>query len=98
MTTYAKALASIGDDVGVVVLKGTEDPTHRLILIKLGTHDGIWYQYMSSSSKWNRGAPFLKKLVLYIFGLVRASFLLWKKRPDSALLYSNDVVSIIYFI
>lgn len=97
LTTYAKALASIGDDVGIVVLKGTEDPALPLNPHRTGSHDGIWYQYMASSSRWNRNAPFLKKLALYLFGLVRASFLLWEKKPDSVLLYSNDVVSIIYF-
>lgn len=97
LTTYAKALARFGDDIGVVVLKGTEDLIHPLNPDREGVYDGIWYEYMAESSFWDRKASLPKKLALYASGLMRAFSLLRCKKPDSVLLYSNDIVCMVFF-
>lgn len=96
-STYAKVLASNGCDVSVGVLKGTEDVIRPINPLRIGTHEGVRYEYMASSSKWNVKASYIKKLCLYLIGVIRAVRFLGDEKPNSVVMYTNDLFYMVFF-
>src|SRR5574343_917424 len=88
--TYAKVLAAEGFKVCVAILKGTEDWVNPVNKDRSGVYEGIKYEYMASTSRWDKNAPYLKKIYLYGTGLIKSVVYLKKEKPDSVLMYTND--------
>ncbi len=97
LSTYAVCLADHGYKVGVVVLKGTEDPVAPNNLERKGFYKKVWYEYMSKSPIWVRDRHLLVKIFLYLSGLIWAIAVLVREKPKSILLYSNDLFYMFVF-
>lgn len=97
LSTYAVSLAANGYKVGVVVLKGTEDPDNPNNPDRKGVYKKVWFEYMSATPIWVKDKAFFEKIFLYIVGFFKAVALLIRRRPKSVLLYSNDLFYMLAF-